>query len=82
MLHLATPPYEVAIVGPDCRAKLLAMRRHYRPDVVYLGNPAESKLPLLAHKYVDGQTLIYVCRNKTCKLPTPDVDQAIHQLGG
>jgi hypothetical protein len=82
MLQLARPPHEVAIVGPECRARLMAMRRQYRPDVVYLGSTAESKLPLLAHKYAEGQTLIYVCQNKTCKLPTPDVDQAIRQLGG
>ena len=82
MLHLAKPPHEVAIVGPDCLARLMAMRQQYRPDVVFLGSPAESKLPLLTHKYAAGQTLIYVCQNKTCTLPTPDVEHAIRQLGG
>ncbi len=82
MLQLARPPHEVAIVGPDCRERLMAMRRTYRPDVVYLGSTAASKLPLLAHKFAEGQTLIYVCQNKTCKLPTTDVDHAIRQLGG
>ena len=41
---------------------------------------AEDDLPLLKNKYVDGQTLIYVCENKVCQLPVKDVSSALKQM--
>jgi hypothetical protein len=40
------------------------------------GNTKESNLPLLANRYVDDQTFIYVCVNKACKLPVLEVEKA------
>ena len=40
----------------------------------------EENLPLLENKGVSDGTMIYVCRNKTCKLPQMDVALAMKQL--
>jgi uncharacterized protein YyaL (SSP411 family) len=40
----------------------------------------EENLPLLKNKRVVDGTMIYVCRNKTCKLPQREVDHAMKQL--
>jgi len=37
-------------------------------------------LPLLKNKYVKGETMIYVCVNKSCKLPVSKVSDAIEQI--
>ncbi|TAL59671.1 MAG: thioredoxin domain-containing protein [Bacteroidetes bacterium] len=37
-------------------------------------------IPLLEDKYVEGKTLIHVCENKTCKLPTENIEEALGQI--
>jgi hypothetical protein len=46
-----------------------------------MGSAAESKLPLLEGKVaLDGLATIYVCFNKTCKLPVHSVADAEKQM--
>jgi hypothetical protein len=78
--HSTYPFFEIAIVGEDFSDKLLSMNGHFIPNAVFLGSKKESSLDLLKNKFVEGKTLIYVCLEKSCKLPTADVDQALQQL--
>jgi uncharacterized protein YyaL (SSP411 family) len=80
ILDVADPPYEVAIVGNESVEKLAMMRKTYQPHAIYLGGDTEGTLPLLENKAADNQTLIYVCRNKICKLPTADAPKALSLL--
>ena len=77
MLSLVKPPFEVAIVGKEYKGMHNAFLRMYQPDAVYLGGEQEGNLPLLKYKLVDGETLIYVCRNHTCKRPTNVMEEAL-----
>lgn len=74
------PLYEVAITGDDFKSKRQEFDRHYLPDVILLGGKAESKLALLENKLITGQTTIYVCRDKTCRLPVTTIDSALQQI--
>ncbi len=74
---LANRRYEVAIVGPDARAKRLAMARQLLPQAVFVGGDTEQDLELLEGKLQEGQTMIYVCENRVCQLPTPEVAKAL-----
>ena len=76
-IDLEHPPYEVAVMGDNAQALALELMQSFRSDAVYLGETKESDLPLLKYKYVDGETMIYVCQNKTCKLPVNDVKAAL-----
>ncbi len=76
-----SPLYEVAIVGDDFKNKGQQFDEHYLPNVILLGSKAASKLALLENKLVPGQTMIYVCRDKTCKLPVTEVGEAVEQIG-
>ncbi len=80
-LDLCRPPFEVAIVGPQAGAVRDQLARHYLPDVLLLGGPREGDLQLLQNKLQEGETFIYVCRNKVCRLPVREVDQALRQIG-
>jgi uncharacterized protein YyaL (SSP411 family) len=42
-----------------------------------MGGAEEGDLPLLQNKLVPGQTTIYVCQNKVCKLPVTSVTEAL-----
>jgi uncharacterized protein len=73
-------PYEVAIVGNDFKAKLRDLNKHFLPNMFLSGGKQEGNLKLLEGKYTKGQTTIYVCRNKACKLPVIEVDEALKQV--
>jgi len=72
-------PFEVAIMGKDAMAKSKEMQAHYLPTSLFMGGEKED-LPLLENKYIEGRTIIYVCRNKTCKQPEEDVVSALKQM--
>ncbi|HZV71454.1 MAG TPA: thioredoxin domain-containing protein [Saprospiraceae bacterium] len=80
MLWFARGPMEVAIVGKDHQQVVSTIQRTYQPDAVFIGGSEEGNLPLLKGKLSDNQTLIYVCQNKVCKLPTDDVTKALELL--
>ncbi len=73
-------PYEVAILGNDYESILKEFGQHYLPNVIFLGGKNEGSLSLLQNKLVKGQTTIYVCQNKTCKLPVTEVNRALKQI--
>ncbi len=80
MLHQYCNFYEVAITGkqaPMFRDKLNVV---YMPNKVLLGAEAKSNLELLKPKLVGERTLIYVCENKTCKMPVSSAPEAITQI--
>ncbi len=71
------PPYEIAILGDDALAKAKEMQKEYLPNALFLGGITEGKLELLKDKLQEGTTMIYVCQNKVCKLPTEDTEKAL-----
>jgi len=80
MSWFASPPYEVAILGNEYKVVRKAFNQKYLPNVFFSGGEGDGKLSLLQGKLIEGQTTIYVCRDKTCKLPVTDVHEAIKQI--
>jgi len=70
-------PYEIAIVGKDAANLRLQFKDHFLPNTIFLGGKNEGDLALLKNKFQAGQTTIYVCQNKVCKLPVTEVAKAI-----
>ena len=69
--------YEIAIVGPEHQDLRKSMQENFIPDAIYLGGPVDTELSLLENKLVQGETYIYVCRDKYCKLPVKETGMAI-----
>lgn len=80
LLHHTYPFYEIAIAGKQADDKREEMQQSYFPNKLYMGCFNDSELPLLEHKYIKGETLIYVCLNKTCQLPVNEVSEAVKQI--
>jgi len=74
------PPIEIAIVGKEWKEKLKQFQKKFLPNVIYSGGDQEGHLSLLENKLVEGKTLIYVCKNKSCRLPVEDVEEALKQF--
>ncbi|MEM6842341.1 MAG: thioredoxin domain-containing protein [Bacteroidota bacterium] len=80
LAQLIHEPYEVAILGQSPQTTRQALDQQYLPNVLFLGGETEGSLALLENKLVEGQTTIYVCQNKICKLPVTQVDRALAQI--
>ncbi len=79
--YMATNMAEIAIVGDKVEEMRKQFASHYHPNKVLMGAKQSSALPLLTNKIaLDGQTTVYVCYNKTCKLPVQSFDAALKQL--
>lgn len=79
-LNKAFPYYEIAIVGDDAIVKSKKLNNHFIANKLILGSTKASQLPLLDQKFAEGETYIFVCMNKVCKLPTTTVAEAIKQI--
>ncbi len=80
MQQMTQPLYEVAIVGEDWEQRRNEFDRYYLPNVAYLGGSREGSLELLENKLVEGRTTIYVCENKSCRLPVTETDKALNLM--
>jgi len=78
----ASPTAELAIVGEDADQIRKDFDRFFVPNKVVVGTKTTSQLPLLESRTsLNGKTAIYVCYDKTCRLPVTSVAEALEQLG-
>lgn len=80
MLQYTHGYYEVAISGKDALKKTTELNRYYLPNKLITGSEEVSDLPLLKNRFVDNKTLIYVCVDFSCNLPTEKVSDVLPQL--
>ncbi|MEQ6120210.1 thioredoxin domain-containing protein [Reichenbachiella sp. MALMAid0571] len=81
-LHLKLKElYEVVIVGEKANDIRNELSKHSLPNHIFMGTESNSDLPLLKDRTaVNGQTTIYVCRNRTCQLPVHTVEEALARM--
>jgi len=72
--------YEIVIVGKDANSKIKELNTSYLPNALVAGSSKVSTKPLLKYRYIDDETLIYVCVNNSCKLPVSEVSEALKLL--
>ncbi|SMD37073.1 hypothetical protein SAMN04488029_3224 [Reichenbachiella faecimaris] len=72
--------FEIAVVGKEAQTKKLALAKPFVPNKILLGGATEGTLELLDGKLSEGQTLIYVCENKSCLLPVGEAQKAMEQI--
>ena len=70
--------YEIAITGEQAEEKRGELEKFYIPNKILLGGTTGS-LPLLQDKW-GSETKIFVCSNRTCKMPVTEVGEAIKQI--
>ena len=80
LLQNIKPQTEVVIVGKFVNEIMLTLYKQTPPNVIFALSNQSSDLPLVKNRYVNDKTNIYVCKNKSCLLPTESVDEAIKQL--
>jgi uncharacterized protein YyaL (SSP411 family) len=81
MDYFIDEPYEVVIVGDRAVEISKEFNEHFLPNCIFLCSQTESDLPLFEGKFKQGETLIYVCKNKTCQLPVKTITEAMKIMG-
>ena len=72
---------EVAFTGKNSLQLKNEFMRTYQPFSLVMGTQATSSLPLLVDKVTrDDTSMIYVCYDKTCRLPVTEVNEALKEL--
>ncbi len=79
-LKYAYPFYEIAISGEKASAFREEMNKKWMPNTLLAGAESESTLPILKNRYAPLKTRMYICRDKTCKLPVESIDEALQQM--
>ena len=72
--------YEIAIVGDNAIKKIKELNENYLPNKIIIGSLKSNPLPLLKNRFVEGETYIYVCVNKACKMPVKTVKEALELI--
>ncbi len=72
---------EVVISGNEALAFRHELDPYFLPFTITVGTQDKSELALLADREAKpNKTLIYICQNKTCKLPVHNPTEALLQL--
>ena len=72
--------YEVAIAGENAFEKLIEINKTYIPNKLIAGSTQKSNLPLMEGRFDKDETLIYICVDGACQLPTSNTKNALDQL--
>ncbi len=78
--NMVSPPFEIVILGDDFESIRKAFGGQYLPDVLLSGGRREGGLDLHKGKFLEGETMIYVCRDRVCKLPVREFSAAMQQI--
>ncbi len=81
-LCLAYPTAEVALIGEDFAYMAHKLGQYYLPNKIVAGTHKRSdQLEMLVDRQEqEGKTLFYVCKDKTCNLPTENITQATKEI--
>ena len=53
------------------------MSNVYHPNMIFIGSINKSNMSLLKDKWIEGSTMIYICKNKVCQLPIEETSEAL-----
>lgn len=78
---LTNTQYEVVFVGENATTLKQEFDRKYHPNVLIAGSLTENNTNVLTkNRWVKNETLIYVCKNNSCRLPVKSVSEVLQLL--
>ncbi len=80
LLRISLPAIEVVVMGPAAISVSRELNKHYFPLILLSGAEKRGTLPHFGYKYNEGTTMIYVCRDGSCRQPVDNVQDALGQL--
>lgn len=73
--------FEVVVVGPEAEERIKEINKEYIPNKIIAGSTRQNDDGILfANRYSEDETLIYICINNSCQLPTENITKAIESI--
>ncbi|MCW5516214.1 thioredoxin domain-containing protein [Muriicola sp. Z0-33] len=79
-LYFNKPFYEIAVVGEKYEEIVRTLQANYLPNTVFAATAGTSQLSLLQNRLEEGNTLVYVCQQGSCKLPVTTPAEVMEQI--
>lgn len=80
LLHFSEHNKELAICGTKALEYLEKLNKNYLPNIIIAGSLTPSKLSFLENRFSEKETLFYLCKNKTCDIPTTDFKKILKEI--
>jgi hypothetical protein len=80
ILMKTKPFFEVAVLGAESDLILKELHKSFQPNVLFAFSKTDSKVPILKDRYVEENTLIYVCKEGVCQLPLENIGQVLELI--
>ena len=80
LLHFSEQNKELAICGNNALDYLEKINQNYLPNIIIAGSSSLSTLPFLENRFLEKETLFYLCQNKTCDIPTNDFEEISKEI--
>jgi uncharacterized protein YyaL (SSP411 family) len=77
MLNYTQPYYELVVVGKEAPQRLKELNSFYLPNKLIAASTKKSDQEIFEGRFLENNTLIYVCVNNACKLPVKTVEEAL-----
>ena len=80
IMNFSFPYHEIVITGKNASNYVKDLNLNYIPNSITAATEKENNdLLIFKNRYEDEQTLIYVCKDNTCNVPTDKVSSAVKQ---
>lgn len=77
MMDILGPTKEVVASGSDATSLIVEMQKKYNPNIIWASDTQiNEEVSLLAGRFVQDKTLIYVCVDQACQLPVSNIEDA------
>lgn len=79
-MHFLAQNKELAVCGMDSKLNMKTINAQYLPNVIVAGTIKESNLPFLKNRFVQNKNTFYLCQNKTCNVPSSNLNEVLSEL--
>lgn len=79
-MNLFEDQKELAVCGENVFQEIQKINAEYLPYVMIAGSIKSSDLPFLENRFLENETLFYVCQNKACLLPKQTLVDVLEDL--
>ncbi|MGV9003111.1 thioredoxin domain-containing protein [Flavobacterium sp.] len=80
LLHFSDQNKELVLCGENALMYAKRIHQNYFPNCIIAGSIDDSSIPFLKNRFVENETLLYLCQNKTCQKPNSQLEEIISQL--
>lgn len=80
LLDFSEQQKEIALCGEKAIEFGTKINQNYFPNTIIAGSKLTSNLPFLKNRFVENETFLYLCQNRTCQKPTNNLEEILIEL--